>query len=59
MDLTPKISRHMQTVSYFGIETAVFSAWLSKGINGIDRVVPIGAALDFNIIWDGIDLTES
>jgi hypothetical protein len=49
----------MQTVSYFGIETAVFSAWLSKGINGIDRVVPIGAALDFNIIWDGIDLTES
>jgi hypothetical protein len=49
----------MQTVSYFGIETAVFSAWLSKGVNGIDRVVPIGAALDFNIIWDGIDLTES
>jgi hypothetical protein len=59
MDLTPKISRHIQTVSYFGIEAAVFSAWLSKGVNGIDRVVPIGSALDFNIIWDGIDLTES
>jgi hypothetical protein len=49
----------MQTVSYFGIETAVFSAWLSKGVNGIDRVVGLGAALDINIIWDGIDLTDS
>ena len=25
---------------------------------GIDRVVPIGNALDFNSIWDGYDLVE-
>jgi hypothetical protein len=58
-DLIPKISRSIQTLSYFGIESTDFSAWLSKGVNGIDRVVPIGRALDFDIIWDGVDLTES
>lgn len=57
-DLSAKISRHIQTLSYFGIEPSDFSEWLYKGVDGIDRVVPIGAALDFNIIWDGQDLTE-
>jgi len=59
LDLSTKISRHIQTLSYFGIEPSDFTKWLSKGVDGIDRVVPIGAALDFNIIWDGQDLTES
>ena len=26
--------------------------------NGVDRVVPIGQALNINLVWDGYDLTN-
>ncbi len=29
---------------------------ISAGVSGVDRVVQIGHALDFSLIWDGIDL---
>lgn len=29
---------------------------ISAGVSGVDRVVRIGHALDFSLIWDGIDL---
>ena len=28
-----------------------------NNFNGIDRVVPIGQALNINLVWDGYDLT--
>ena len=49
----------IQTLSYFGIEKDRLSQWAASGLKGVDRIVPVGKALDFNKVWDGIDLTES
>ena len=29
---------------------------ISNGLKGIDRVVPIGHSVDFDLVWDGYDL---
>jgi hypothetical protein len=30
-----------------------------NGLRGIDRVVPVGQALDMDIVWDGYDIIGS
>jgi hypothetical protein len=53
-----------QTVTHFGFTTGELQdmAW-TAGIRGVDRLVPVGRALDFTPIWDGFslwtDLTRS
>ena len=32
---------------------------LRNNLLGIDRVVPIGKALDINLIWDGYNVIDS
>ncbi len=44
-----------QTVGYLGDREA-FLPLLQSGIRGIDRIVPIGRTMDFDLIWDGYDL---
>ena len=46
-----------QTVSYLG-EKEMLAPLLNTGIKGIDRVVPVGKTMDFDLIWDGYDLCE-
>lgn len=46
-----------QTVSYLG-EKELLLPLLNAGIKGIDRVVPVGKTMDFDLIWDGYDLYE-
>lgn len=46
-----------QTVSYLG-EKDMLTPLLNTGIKGIDRVVPVGKTMDFDLIWDGYDLYE-
>lgn len=36
----------------------IADAILVFGVKGIDRVVPIGKTMDFDLIWDGYDLVE-
>jgi hypothetical protein len=56
-DLLPIISRKIQTVSVFGYGSGELSDFIVKHqLNGIDRIVPIGKALDFSARWDGYDL---
>lgn len=45
-----------QTLTYFGLEKENIKLELENNNIIIDRVVPIGSALDLNIIWDGIDI---
>lgn len=55
--LAPVVSRQHQTLSAFGFELSEIDALLVLlNGKGIDRVVPIGNALDFNRFWDGYDL---
>jgi hypothetical protein len=58
--LATHLTRRHQTVTSFGINRA---AWLSMLATaqpvGIDRIVPVGQALDFDVVWDGYDLMHS
>ena len=44
-----------QTVAYLG-SPEMLQPLLNSGVKGIDRVVPIGKTMDFDLIWDGYDL---
>lgn len=48
---------HCQTLGLLG-ETQDVMPLLTSGIKGIDRVVPIGKTMDFDLIWDGYQLVE-
>lgn len=57
MQISEQINRKIQTLSYLGFTPQELENFV-KGLNGrgIDRIVPIGQALDFNEIWDGKQL---
>lgn len=46
-----------QTVACIG-EKELLLPLLNTGIKGIDRVVPVGKTMDFDLIWDGYNLCE-
>jgi hypothetical protein len=47
----------LQTIATFGIDRADWTAALAASVpQGIARIVPIGTALDFDVVWDGRDL---
>ena len=47
----------IQTLTYFGInKEELFNVVYNSGNLGIDRIVPIGSALDIGLVWDGYDM---
>lgn len=58
-ELNAIANRSVQTLTYFGVDKGIFEMWLSKGVHGFDRIVPVGKGLDFDFIWDGVDLFTS
>ena len=58
-ELLPLLSRQIQTVIYAGMPREQMQNFLStRQVAGIDRVVPVGKALDFDYIWDGYDMPK-
>jgi hypothetical protein len=57
LDLSEFLSRRDQTLTWFGFTPDELRALVVK-LNGraVDRVVPIGQALQFHRYWDGYDL---
>ena len=51
----------VQTVSYVGqgVRDALATVVVEHGIAGVDRVVPVGHTMDFDLIWDGTDLIRA
>lgn len=47
--------KRCQTIAYIGDKEMVIPL-LQAGVKGIDRVVPIGKTMDFDLIWDGYNL---
>ena len=47
--------KQCQTISFLGDKSKLFPLLIS-GIQGVDRVVPIGKTMDYQMIWDGYDL---
>ena len=51
------INPKYQTITYFGIDPKELQrAVIEKRIDGVDRIVPIGKAMDIDAIWDGHNL---
>lgn len=56
-DLAPLARPDWQTIGSYGVAPERWAAFLAAyQPAGIDRIVPLGQALDFNRIWDGVDL---
>ncbi len=56
-DLAPYVSSKDQTLTYYGWtydELAQFAEQING--QGLDRIVPIGQALNFDYLWDGYNL---
>jgi len=54
------INNKYQTLTYFGIDkTELKNFVLENSLLGIDRIVPIGQAMDMGVIWDGYDVVKA
>lgn len=54
------INKKYQTLTYFGFDKSKLLNFVIKNrLSGIDRIVPIGSALDIGVIWDGYDIVRS
>jgi hypothetical protein len=54
------INTRYQTLTYFGLDKSQLLDFVVKNrLSGIDRIVPIGSALDISVIWDGYDIVKT
>lgn len=54
------VSKKYQTATYFGVDPNEVAALIQEGhLLGIDRVVPVGKALDIGVYWDGFDIVRT
>ena len=58
-DLSCYLTRKVQTLTYLGFDKDQIAAWLASGVHGVDRIVPLGKGLDFDYVWDGVNLFDS
>lgn len=58
-ELAAIIDRKVQTISYFGLGSDELKDNFKCNSIFPDRVVPVGEALNFSVIWDGINLLKS
>ena len=58
-ELKSVINEKYQTLTYFGFEPNSLALQVQQeGWLGIDRIVPVGKALDMDVIWDGYDFVS-
>ena len=58
--LTRVINPKYQTLTYFGMNKAeLLRLVVDNHLLGIDRIVPIGKALNIGMIWDGYDIIKT
>lgn len=59
-DVIPALSGKFQTITYFGVDPMrLRRSLIDKQARGVDRIVPIGSALDISLVWDGIDIIRT
>lgn len=58
-DIVSVINDKYQTLAYYGLNAEELKDFVVKNrVNGVDRIVPVGRTLDFDLVWDGYDLIE-
>ena len=51
------VNNKYQTLTYYGVDKKILEDFvIENNVSGIDRIVPVGRALDMDIIWDGYDI---
>lgn len=55
-ELAPALDRRSQTLISHGVAREEWAELITRYNLKIDRIVPFGQALQFDHIWDGIDL---
>lgn len=59
-DLAEIINEKYQTLTYFGYKPDdILHALQRNRVRGIDRIVPVGQALEMDILWDGYQMIAS
>lgn len=59
-DVAAVVNDKYQTLTYFGLSRTELSDFVVGGrLPGIDRVVPVGRALDMGPVWDGYDVIKT
>lgn len=54
------VTEKFQTIVQFGVDVdALRRQIVANHLRGIDRIVPIGQAMDIGIVWDGFDLIRN
>lgn len=55
--LAPHLGPRFQTLTYFGVAPRALGEFvIDRRLRGIDRIVPVGQALDIGLVWDGFDI---
>ena len=56
-DVIPFINTKTQTITYSGLNNLEIKEFFNKiDVETVDRIVPIGKALEFDYIWDGYNI---
>jgi hypothetical protein len=59
-ELADIVNPKFQTLTYFGLSTVELRLFIvASGVRGIDRIVPVGKALEMSLNWDGYDVIRS
>ena len=59
-ELTDRVTEKFQTLTCFGTDPQELRQWvLEHRLRGIDRIVPVGRAMDIDVIWDGYDIIRT
>lgn len=59
-DVADLLDERCQTITYFGVDPgSLRESVLSHAASGVDRIVPVGSAMDIDIVWDGYDLVQT
>ena len=60
MELLGIINSKYQTVTYFGFDKSILRDFvINNSLLGVDRIVPVGAALEMGAVWDGYDIVRT
>ena len=55
--ITKLLSSKYQTLTYFGFKKVFLKKFFKQAsLKGLDRIVPVGNALELDFNWDGYDL---
>ena len=54
------VNEKYQTLVYYGVSAKELSEFVvNNQLSGIDRIMPVGKALDIDVFWDGYDLVRT